>query len=48
MVDESVDDEHLSLEGTYKLDDVRAAMRRGDVASAGRLARVFALTRVTI
>jgi hypothetical protein len=38
---------YLSLEDAYKLDDVREALRRGDVKGAGRLARVFALTPVS-
>jgi len=36
----------LSLEDAYKLDDVRAALRRGDIKTASRLARVFTLTPV--
>lgn len=39
---------YLSLEDAYKLDDVREALRRGDVRSAGRLARVFTLTPVAV
>ncbi len=39
---------YLSLEDAYKLDDVRGALRRGDVRSAVRLARVFALTPVAV
>ena len=39
---------YLSLEDAYKLDDVRDALRRGDVRSAARLARVFTLTPVAI
>ena len=39
---------YLSLEDAYKLDDVRGALRRGDVRSAARLARVFALTPVAV
>jgi hypothetical protein len=35
---------YLSLEDAYKLDDVRDALRRGDLGSATRLARVFSLT----
>lgn len=38
---------YLSLEDAYKLDDVRAALRRGDLKSATRLSRVFSLTPVT-
>ena len=39
---------YLSLEDAYKLDDVRGALRRGDVRSAARLARVFTLTPVAV
>lgn len=35
---------YLSLDDAYKLDDVREALRRGDVQAASRLARVFSLT----
>ena len=37
---------YLSLEDAYKLDDVRDALRRGDLKSAGRCGRVFTLTPV--
>ena len=37
----------LSLEDAYKLDDVRDALRRGDVQEAMKVARVFKLTPVT-
>jgi hypothetical protein len=37
---------YLSLEDAYKLDDVRLALRRGDLKSAARLARVFRLMPV--
>lgn len=37
---------YISLQDAFKLDDVREALRRGDVSSAARLARVFALTPV--
>jgi hypothetical protein len=39
---------YLSLEDAYKLDDVRAALRRADVKTAAQLARVFTLTPVAI
>ena len=39
---------YLSLEDAYKLDDVRAALRRGDLESAARLSRVFSLTPVAV
>jgi hypothetical protein len=38
---------YLSLEDAYKLDDVRDALRRGDVEAATKLARVFKLTPVS-
>jgi hypothetical protein len=38
---------YLSLEDAYKLDDVRDALRRGDIACATKLSRVFTLTLVT-
>ena len=38
---------YLSLEDAYKLDDVRDALRRGDLEAASRLARIFKLTPVT-
>jgi hypothetical protein len=37
----------LSMDDAYKLDDVREALRRGNVRAAARLARVFNLTPVT-
>lgn len=39
---------YLSLEDAYKLDDVREALRRGDIESAAKLGRVFKLTPVSI
>jgi len=39
---------YLSLDDAYKIDDVRDALRRGDIKSASRKARVFALTPVTV
>ena len=39
---------YLSLEDAYKLDDVRDALRRGDIKAASRLARVFTLTPVAV
>jgi hypothetical protein len=37
---------YLSLDDARKLDDVREALRRGDLEVASRLARVFSLTPV--
>lgn len=39
---------YLSLEGTYRLDDVREALRRGNVSAAARLSRVYTLTPVSV
>lgn len=39
---------YLSLDDAYKLDEVRTALRRGDIKGASRLARVYALTPVAI
>ena len=38
---------YLSLDDAYKLDDVREALRRGDITAASRSARVFSLTPVS-
>ncbi len=38
---------YLSLDDAYKLDDVREALRRGDIRAASRLARVFSLTPIS-
>jgi hypothetical protein len=37
---------YLSLDDARKLDDVREALRRGDIQAASRYARVFSLTPV--
>lgn len=39
---------YLSIEDAYKLDDVRSALRRGDLKGAAGLARVFTLTPVNM
>ena len=38
----------LSLDDAYKLDDVRDALRRGDLKAASRLAKVYTLTPVSV
>lgn len=38
---------YLSLEDAEKLDDVREALRREDISTASKLARVYRLTPVT-
>ena len=37
---------YLSVEDAKKLDDVREALRRGDLKSAAKLGRIFRLTPV--
>jgi hypothetical protein len=39
---------YVSLEDAQKLDDIREALRRGDITAAGKLSRVFRLTPVTV
>ncbi len=39
---------YLSLDDALKLDDVRNALRRGDLRTANRLARVFTLTPIAL
>ena len=39
---------YLSLEDAYKLDDVREALRKGDLDTACRLARLYTLTPVAV
>jgi hypothetical protein len=39
---------YLSMDDAYKLDEVRDALRRGDIRTASRLARVFTLTPVAM
>jgi len=39
---------YLSLDDAYKLDDVRRALRQGDIKSAARLARIFTLTPIAV
>lgn len=50
---ELIDDErgwgpYLSVADAEKLDQVRDALRRGDIKSAARIARVFTLTPITV
>ena len=37
---------YLTVEDAYRLDDVRDALRRGDIPAASKLARVFRLEPV--
>ena len=39
---------YLSLEDAYRLDDVRAALKRGDIKTASKYGKVFELTPVDL
>ena len=39
---------YLSVQDAQKLDEVREALRQGDLKRAGQLARVFRLTPLTV
>jgi hypothetical protein len=39
---------YLSLEDAYRLDQVRQALRQGDIATAASLGRIYKLTPVAI
>ena len=39
---------YLSLDDAYRLDDMREALRRGDLKAATRLGRVYALTPIAV
>jgi hypothetical protein len=39
---------YLSLEDAQRLDEVREALRRGDLMAASKLARVFRMTPITM
>ena len=37
---------YLSLEDAYRLDDVREALKQGDLEAASKIGRIYKLTRV--
>ena len=39
---------YLSLEDAYRLDDVREALRRGDIKTAAKYSRVFSLRPISV
>ena len=39
---------YLSLAEARKLDEVRIALRRGDIKSAARVARIYSLTPIAV
>ena len=46
LEDETEWSPYLFIDDAYRLDDVRSALRRGDIAAAARLARLFKLEPV--
>jgi len=48
LKDETEWSPYLSVEDAYKLDNVRDALKRGDIAAATKLARVFSLQPVAV
>ena len=48
LEDETEWSPYLSVEDAYRLDDVRDALKRGEIAAAAKLARVFALQPVAV
>lgn len=38
---------YLSLDDAYKLDDVRESLKRGDLKSAAKVAKIYTLSPVT-
>jgi len=38
---------YLSIDDAYKLDDVRDSLKRGDIKSAAKLAKIYILTPVS-
>ena len=39
---------YLSVEDAYKLDDVRAALREGNLAAAAKLGKVYTMTLIDV
>jgi len=48
VVDDTEWAPYLSLEEAYKLDDIRDALKRGDIKEASKQARVYELRPVTV
>ncbi len=48
LEDEGGWEPYLSVADAHKLDDVRDALRRGDLKGAARVARVFTLTPIAV
>ena len=46
LEDETEWSPYLSIDDAYRLDDVRSALRHGDIAAAASLARIFKLEPV--
>ena len=39
---------YISLDDAYKLDDVRRTLKKGDLESAAKLAKIYTLTPVSV
>lgn len=48
LEDETSWSPYLSVEDAYKLDDVRSALRQGDLAKASEIGRIYELRPVAI
>ena len=48
LIDDEAWSPYLTIEDAYKLDDVREALRRGDLSAAAEKARVYTLLPVAI
>ncbi len=46
LVDDSEWSPYLSLDDAYRLDDVREALKRGDIGEASKKARIFRMQPV--
>jgi hypothetical protein len=46
LEDETEWSPYLSVDDAYRLDEVRSALRRGDIAAAANIARIFRLEPV--
>jgi len=39
---------YLSLEDAYRLDEVREALRRGDIKTSAKYSRMFSITAISV
>lgn len=48
IVDETEWSPYLTLEEAYKLDDIREALKRGDIKAASKMAKVYEMHPVAV